>query len=315
MKALGIIVNVLAILVGGGFGSMLCCKWPPRIQRLILQCIGIVALFLGARSLIGAWFTDAKYSLEVTGTMLVLFALLIGGLFGEALQLDRLLDKLGKKLSFLDKNTEPEGKGTAKGGKSGTPSAAQRKEAVKKAKAVAKGKSPEAASAKTPADGAPAKWWQISQRPDYALADPRTGNRFADGFALATVLCAVSAMAFSGSIAAGLDGETKELFIKAAIDAVLVFFLSSIYGMGATFGAIPVLAVEAIMLFVSDKWSKMITPTLTAHFVIIAAIITLGAGINLCFGKKWRVINLVPALLISPIYGLIVEFAEKALDK
>ncbi len=295
---IGTIVNTLAILLGGGIGCMIRGKFPVRVQRLILQFIGIVALFLGARSFLAGWFADTATGQEATGTILVIFALLVGSTFGEALRLDRLVDKFGKWLSRFEAREQ------------------DRKDAVRHAKQAIKAsaKAP-ATSEDTPADETVVHWWQISKLPTYDLPDIRTGNRFADGFAWATLLCAVSSLSFSGAITAGLTGEPKELFIKAAIDAVIILFLASIYGMGATFGALPVLCVQGIMVFISHRWKDLMTPTLIAHLTILSAVITLGAGICLCFGKKWRVINLLPALLISPIYGLIVDFGDKLIKK
>ncbi len=308
---IGTVINTLAILIGGLLGCMIHGKFPVRIQRLILQCIGLVTLFFGARSLVEGWFVDSTTAMEATGTMLVLFSLLIGGVFGEALQLDKLVDKLGMLLCRFDmEGTQKE----TSGGKSAKGrAAASRTNAIRQAKRAAKNPAAPIAPASTAGseNDERIRWWQISKLPDHPTMETRTGHRFADGFAWATLLCALNAMSFSGAIAAGMSDEPKELFIKAAIDAVIVLFLASIYGMGATFGAIPVLAVESLMVFVSSTWTERMTPTLIAHLTIIAAVMTIGAGINLCFGKKWRVINLLPALLISPLYGLIVNSAEK----
>ncbi len=308
---IGTIVNTLAILIGGGFGCIFTGKLAPRIQRLLLQCIGLVALFLGARSFIGGWFDSFAESVETKGTLLVIFALLIGALFGEALRLDKLMDKLGKAFSSLygqDAEDASSDQSSAKGQASPA-----RKDAIRQAKKAARHGAPPTVPDKE--SGGRMRWWEISKYPTYPTVETRSGSRFVDGFVWATLLCALSGMCFSGAIAAGLSSEPKELFIKAAIDGVLVFFLASIYGMGATFGAAPVLVVESLMIFISNQWASLMTDTLIAHLTVIAAVISIGAGICLCFGKKWRVMNLVPALLISPIYGLIVKLAEGAIEK
>ncbi len=276
MRGIGTTVNVLAVVAGGSIGMLLRGRLPIRIRRLIPQFVGLVALFLGARSLLEGWFSDGELGVEVTGTMLVILALLIGGLCGEALRLDRFLDKLGWALGRLTRQDPPSDTGK---------------------------KSP--ASKKQPT---------ILADPTDAALGLRTGSRFADGFVISTVLCAFSAMSFSGTIQEGLGGGSKELFIKAAIDAVLVLALASVYGLGAVFGAAPLLLVQSEMSAISYLWGDKMTPTLIAHLTIIAAVITMGMGINLSFGKRWRVVNLLPALLISPLYGLIMQVFDKISD-
>ncbi len=310
---IGIVVNTLAILVGGGIGCIFCGKFPVRIQRLILQSIGAVALFLGARSFVGAWFVESTTAMETTGTLLVIFALLVGWVFGEALRLDKLVDALGGLFKSLDK---PSPSGSASGKHAKASGAPARKKAIRDAKRAVKnpGASAELTSGR-PASKERIRPWEISRLPDHPTMETRSGDRCVDGFAWTTLLCALNAMSFSGAITAGMTGETKELLIKAAVDAVIVLFLAAIYGIGAACGAVSVLAVEGILIFVSAQWPDLMTPTLISHLVIIAAVMTVGAGICLCFGKKWRVVNLIPALLISPIYGLVVNYADKVIKK
>ncbi len=309
---IGLIVNILAVIIGGGIGCMLTGKFPTRIQRLILQFIGAVALFLGARAFIGGWFSDTSTAKETTGTLLVIFALLVGGVFGEAFRLDKLLDSLGRALGRFYGRIAAEGAdGQNEKSSQGTPN---RKEAIKQAKRATARRSASAVPAPK-ADSEKPRPWQISKLPIHPAPPTRTGSRFADGFVWATLLCALNAVSFTGTVTAVTTGEPKELFVKAAVDAVMVLFLASIYGMGPAFAALPIFVVEGIMLFVTNQWTALMTPTLLSHLTVIAATITIGVGVCLSFGKKWRVVNLLPAFLISPIYGLIVKLAETAIEK
>ncbi len=307
MKGIGTIVNVLAIIMAGSLGVMIRGKWSVRFQRLILQYIGAVVLFLGGRSLLSGWFVKGTPGVEVTGTILVLFALPVGMVFGEALQLHRLLDKLGLALSHTFSREDA-------AAKENTRASSGRKGANRRAAEPAVEEFDEEEDA---ALGEDIPWWQISKRPvhDLPATDLRSGSRFADGFVLSTLICAFSAMSFTGAITEGMTGDTKELFIKAAIDAVIIFFLSTIYGAGAAFGAVSVSVVQGLMTFISDHRIKQMTPTLIAHLTIISAVITIAVGAALCFGKKWKVANLIPALLISPLYGIIMQYADKMSGK
>ena len=313
MNGLGTIVNVLAIIVAGGIGAMLRGKLKVQFQEILLQVVGLFVLGMGIFGVWDSFFVMDGKELETTGTLLVLFALPVGALFGEAFQIDRAVDKLGHALRRISEKESEKG-GTQKAGaqKSTAKGPVDRKNAIRNAKAAAAGK-----PITVDGDGGGAVrrrvtiFKRIAGSPTYELPNLRTGHLFVDGFSLAAVICAFSHLAFTGAIADGLQGDTKTLFTKAAVDAVLIFALAMVYGSGVTYAAVPVLVVEGIMTIIAMLWDDLLTQTLTSQLALIASIITLGVGFNLCFGKKWKVINLAPALLISPIYGLVMMLVEK----
>ncbi len=254
MKGLGIVVNVLAIILGTAVGSLIG-RVPVYVKRLSVQAVGFVAMLLGAYALMNAWFPTDVSGVELGNTWLIVLALPFGLLFGEALCLSTLVDKLGHALSSLDRRSAQ--------------------------KSLTAGK----ASAKT--------------APTVAL---RTGDRFTDGFAVATALCALSSMSFTATIEEGLSGNHKALLIKAAIDAVLICALAVAYGPGVGFSVLPVLFVEGLMLFIAVKRAAWLTPEYMGHLSVISSVILIGTGINLAFGKRLRVINLIPAFFVGPFY-------------
>ncbi len=321
MKGIGTLVDVLAIVVGGGLGVMFRGKLRARYQEIILQGVGLAALMLGVMGFWDGFFVMDNKQLEVTGSALVVFALLVGTVFGEAFRLDRAVDRLGhvfRRLSERDSarqaaKTAGSGKGAKGAGAKGAAAksasreqAHRQREAIRRAKAAAAGESVEDEPAKKPG-----LLERLEALPTYDLATTRSGSLFVDGFAIATVLCAFSAMAFTGSVAEGLEGAQNPLFIKAAIDAVLVFALATVYGSGPTCAALPVLLVQGLMTVIAVLWGELLTPTLVRQLSLIASVMMLGMGINLCFGRRWRIINILPALLVSPIYGLVLMAVEK----
>ncbi len=314
MSGLGTVVNVLAIIVAGGIGVMFRGKLKVPYQRLLLQAIGLFAVLLGVRGLWDSLFVMGESQLETTGTLLILFALPVGWLFGEVFRLDRAIDRLGECFRRFSEKT---GQAKPQDGSKDKPAphTADRRAAIKSAKAAAAGKPIDQLPKHTSDFDTAGKKRRLSDLPTYDLPNPRSGSLFADGFALATLLCAISAMGLRGAVTDGLHGDPKELFIKAIIDAVLVFALAAVYGSGATFGAVSVLVAEGLMTLLSLTVGDLLTPTLISHLCIVAAIITLGTGIGLCLGKRWKVINLLPAILISPLFGLIMMLIEKSAEK
>jgi len=91
-KLSGTLVNVAAVLLGSLLGVFLQNRLSSRMQKIIVQGVGLVTLFIGfsmAASLRqgGAGVVD--------GVILGLLALVTGGLLGEAWLLEDRLEQLG----------------------------------------------------------------------------------------------------------------------------------------------------------------------------------------------------------------------------
>lgn len=129
--------------------------------------------------------------------------------------------------------------------------------------------------------------------------------RLVEGFVTTSLVICVGAMAVVGSLQDGLTGDTSMLFAKSALDFVVVLIFASAFGQGAMLAAIPLgLYQGAITLF-----ARLIEPILTEQVVadlsFVGSILIFGVGINLAFGNKIKVGNMLPALVIVVIYSLI----------
>ena len=94
-KTNGTLVNVLAVLLGSGLGVLIRGRLPGRMQRIIVQGVGLVTLFIGF-SMAGS--LGAAQGGAVDGVILGLLALVLGGVLGEALGLEERLERLGDLL-------------------------------------------------------------------------------------------------------------------------------------------------------------------------------------------------------------------------
>jgi len=84
---IGTIVNAGAILLGGALGILLRRKMPQRLISIVMQGIGLATLLVGVQMMI------------VTKNVLItLFSIIIGGIVGEAINIEGRLEKFGKKL-------------------------------------------------------------------------------------------------------------------------------------------------------------------------------------------------------------------------
>lgn len=129
-------------------------------------------------------------------------------------------------------------------------------------------------------------------------------DHFVEGFVTASLVVCVGAMAIVGSLQDGLTGDYSTLFAKAILDFTIVMVFASTLGIGAAFSAIPVFIYqESITLFASFL-KPIMTTTLIGYLSFVGSVLIFAVGINLCFGKKIKVGNLLPAVIIPFIYAL-----------
>ena len=92
----GTLVNVAAVILGSTIGLMLRKSLPERYQKVVFQAIGLFTLFLGL-----------KMAFDVQYILVMVFALIIGGLLGEWMGIDAGMNDLSEKLR---KKLKAEGK-------------------------------------------------------------------------------------------------------------------------------------------------------------------------------------------------------------
>ena len=96
MIGLGTLINVVAIVVVAAAGRLIGHRLPERTNRLVTDVLGLVVLVIGGLNL--AALSDPDYVSTVTsgGTLLVVLgALLIGGITGSALRIEDRLEQFG----------------------------------------------------------------------------------------------------------------------------------------------------------------------------------------------------------------------------
>lgn len=96
MIGFGTIANTIAVIIGGGIGLFLKKGIKKSLQDSLLQAMGIAVLFIGIGGTLSQMLVFKDGHLETTGTMLMIFSLLIGTLIGEIINIEAKLEKLGE---------------------------------------------------------------------------------------------------------------------------------------------------------------------------------------------------------------------------
>ena len=148
-----------------------------------------------------------------------------------------------------------------------------------------------------------------------AVTPPRESVPSAEGFMLASVICAFSSTTMYSVLEGQLVEDALPLLVRLGFHAVVFFLLAALFGSGITLAAIPVFAVQGVLLLAGAVCGDLITNTLMNQFRLIGAVLLLATGIALGIGKRVRAAKLIPAYLIPVVYGgvykLVMLFAEK----
>jgi uncharacterized membrane protein YqgA involved in biofilm formation len=95
----GTLVNVLAILIGSSLGIAAGSRITKKSQSLITDILGLITALGAASALSPLWSPIFESSLPKGSTLLVILAaMLLGGLIGSALSLENRLDVFGENL-------------------------------------------------------------------------------------------------------------------------------------------------------------------------------------------------------------------------
>ncbi|MBR3310759.1 MAG: DUF554 domain-containing protein [Solobacterium sp.] len=131
---------------------------------------------------------------------------------------------------------------------------------------------------------------------------------FVQAFVTASLTVCIGAMAIVGAIQDGIMGNYSTLAVKAVLDLIIVAVMSSSMGIGCVFSAVPVFLFEGSITLLAKLVAPVMTETAVAYLSLIGSILIFCVGINLVFGKKIRVANTLPAVILAVIAAYLAWF-------
>ena len=131
----------------------------------------------------------------------------------------------------------------------------------------------------------------------------KTGNsgdkEFVNAFVTASLTVCIGAMAIVGAIQDGIMGDYTTLAVKSVLDFIIIAVMTSSLGKGSAFSAIPVFFFEGAITLLARVISPIMTETAIAYLSLIGSVLIFCVGVNLVWGKKVRVANMLPAVLLA----------------
>ena len=237
MRGMGTIVNVIAIIVGGGIGIVLKGGLKKRYQEIMLQALGVSTIFIGISGALKGMLSIDGSTLESGGAMMMIFSMALGALVGEWINIEMRLERLGES---------------------------------------------------------------IKQR-----FGGREDTRFVEAFVTTSLVVCIGAMAIVGSLQDGLTGDATMLYSKSFLDCISVAIFTSTLGKGAVFSAIPVAVLQGVVTLFAGSLAPILTADMVADLSFVGSVLIFCVGANMALGRKFRVANMLPALIFVVLYNIL----------
>lgn len=128
---------------------------------------------------------------------------------------------------------------------------------------------------------------------------------FVDGFVTASLTVCIGAMAVVGAIQDGLAGDVSILTAKAVLDMIIILVMTASMGKGCLFSAIPVAVFQGSVTLLARLIEPLITPSALHNLSLVGSILIFCVGLNLVWGKRVRVANLLPAVVVAAAWAFL----------
>lgn len=130
-------------------------------------------------------------------------------------------------------------------------------------------------------------------------------SRFVDAFVTASLTVCIGAMAVVGAIRDGIYGDYSILTAKAVLDLIIIMVMTASMGKGCVFSAIPVALFQGSVTLLARLVEPIMTQSALDNLSLTGSMLIFCVGVNLIWGKKVKVANMLPTLLIAVAWSAV----------
>ncbi len=139
-------------------------------------------------------------------------------------------------------------------------------------------------------------------------AGGKNDNNFVVAFVISSLTVCIGAMAVVGAIRDGVNQDISILVAKSILDFVIIMILASSLGKGCLFSAIPVALFQGTITLLAVFLESLLTPLAVHNISMTGSMMIFCVGVNLIFGQKFAVANMLPTLLFAVAFAYIPVF-------
>jgi uncharacterized membrane protein YqgA involved in biofilm formation len=133
------------------------------------------------------------------------------------------------------------------------------------------------------------------------FAGEASDSRFSQGFVFASLVFCVGPLTIVGSIEDGL-GDPELLFVKSGLDGFAAIAFAAVYGWGVGLSIITIAVLQGGLALAAGTLDGVLTEPMLDALGAAGGILLLGISLRLLDLKQIRVANLLPAVVLAPLF-------------
>lgn len=134
-----------------------------------------------------------------------------------------------------------------------------------------------------------------------SFAGESSDSRFSEGFVIASLVFCIGPLTIVGSIEDGL-GAPELLFIKSGLDGFASIAFAAVYGWGVGLSALTIAILQGGLALASGALEGVFTDPMLDALGAAGGVLLLGISLRLLDLKQIRVANLLPAVILAPLF-------------
>ncbi len=134
------------------------------------------------------------------------------------------------------------------------------------------------------------------------------GANLSRGLSTGIVLFCFGTLSILGPINSALYGDETFLFTNATLDFVTSIVLASSFGIGMALAGVVLFCWQGSIFLLAQWLAPLMTADLMAEITVVGGFLIMASGLSILKVKEISVMNLLPALLIPPIWFALVPF-------
>jgi len=271
-RGAGTVINIIAVAAGTLAGCLVGGRLSRQVRATVMQGLGIVTLFLGVRE--GA---------ATSNVLLMLGALLLGGLLGESMRIEERLAAAGAAIERRVGRSFP----------SDAPDPFDPD--VPEVRALERGSGVrEEAASRSPAEGE-------RERGADGEGEGAPKTRFVEGFLVASLVFCVGPLTILGSLQDGLRGDIDLLATKSLLDAFASLAFAATLGWGVGASILTIAVVQGGLTASAALLDSVLTNRMIDEMSAVGGLLLIGIALRLLEIKEVRVASFLPALAMAPV--------------
>jgi uncharacterized membrane protein YqgA involved in biofilm formation len=145
------------------------------------------------------------------------------------------------------------------------------------------------------------------------LARGEQPSRISEAFVTASLVFCVGPLTILGSIQNGLTGDFQLLAVKSLLDGVASIAFAAALGAGVYLSALSVLVIQGSIATIAWLAGGGLDESAINAAGAVGGLILIGVGLRLLEIRQVRVVNLLPALVLAPIFVWAADAARATL--